>query len=341
MLLIDAIYINNSGGKILLDYLIEELEQSEIKVHYLLDERVRNNHPEIIKNEITYLEASLLSRHIFYKKNKSNFLKVLCFGNLPPSLKLNAKVYTYFHQKLFLEIPKDIPFKQKVVFKIKTMIFKIFNNNVDFWIVQTQAMKNNFLAKTSTLNKDKVLIIPFYSSLKKTGIKNREKAIFVYVSSGSPHKNHLNLLQAFRNFYDIKKKGELHLTIGDEFKELCTLISKMTNEGYPIVNHGFIPRASLGIIYGKAAFSIYPSVSESFGLGVIEAIENGCDIIGSDLPYIHAVCKPSLVFDPTKSESIAMAFQAAIEKHPKPTEQLVYNEIDTLINLLKDNENTK
>ena len=113
----------------------------------------------------------------------------------------------------------------------------------------------------------------------------------------------------------------------------------MINEGYPVINHGFVPRDLLGTIYGEAAFSIYPSLSESFGLGIIEAIENQCDIIGSDLPYTYAVCKPSLVFDPTKIGSIAMAFQSAMKKNIQPTEQLVFNEIDKLINLLQENEN--
>lgn len=341
MLLIDAIYINNSGGKILLDYLIEEFEKRQLSVHYLLDERVRNNHPEIIKNKVTYLKASLLKRHHFYLKNRKSFSKILCFGNLGPSLQLDAEVFTYFHQKLFLEVPNDIAFKQKVSFKIKTIIFKILNNNVDFWIVQTQAMKDSFLAKSSKINKEKILLIPFYPSLKNGSTENRKRESFIYVSSGSLHKNHLNLLQAFRNFYNNRKVGELHLTIGKEFKELKNLISKMIEEGYPIVNHGFLKRDSLGEIYGKAAFCIYPSLSESFGLGIIEAIENGCGIIGSDLPYTYAVCKPSLVFDPTKVESIVNAFQTAIEKHTQSTDQLVFNEINTLINLLQENENSK
>lgn len=341
MLLIDAIYINNSGGKILLDYLIEEFEKKQLAVHYLLDERIRNNHPEIKINKVTYLKGNILKRHQFYLKHKKSFTKVLCFGNLGPSLQLDAEVYTYFHQKLFLEVPKDIPFKQKFVFKIKTIVFKILNKNVDFWIVQTQAMKESFLAKSPKIAKEKILPIPFYPSLKKGSIENRKREAFVYVSSGSPHKNHLNLLQAFRDFYDIRKVGELHLTIGHEFKELNDLISKMIEEGYPIVNHGFLKRDSLGPIYCKAAFCIYPSLSESFGLGIIEAIENGCGIIGSDLPYTYAVCKPSLVFNPTNVESIVKAFQIAIEKHPQSTKQLVFNEIDTLINLLQENENSK
>ncbi len=36
-----------------------------------------------------------------------------------------------------------------------------------------------------------------------------------------------------------------------------------------------------------------------------------------------------------------MAFQSAVEKKTQPTEQLVFNEIDELINLLQENENSK
>ena len=41
MILIDALHINNSGGKILLDYLIKSIEKSNIEVFYLLDDIVK------------------------------------------------------------------------------------------------------------------------------------------------------------------------------------------------------------------------------------------------------------------------------------------------------------
>jgi len=335
MLLIDALYINNSGGKILLDYLIEELESRQLKVHYLLDERIKNSHPEIINNEITYLEASLLKRHQFYKNNSINFSKVLCFGNLPPSLKLKAEVYTYFHQKLFLEIPKEISFKQKVIFQIKATVFKILQQNTDFWVVQTQVMKDAFLRKAAKINKEKVLILPFYPSLKKGIIDSRKKEVFVYISAGSEHKNHLNLIEAFCRFYHLNKKVELHLTIGSDYKALNDLVKERKKVGYPIINHGFVPRDLLSEIYGKATFTIYPSLSESFGLGIIEAIENGCKVIGADLPYTYAVCNPSIVFNPLDSNDIIRALLDSQKEDIKNTQQLAFNQIDDLILLLK------
>lgn len=41
MLLIDAVYINNSGGLELLFTLISRLESLDIDVHYLLDSRCK------------------------------------------------------------------------------------------------------------------------------------------------------------------------------------------------------------------------------------------------------------------------------------------------------------
>lgn len=339
MILIDALYINDSGGKILLDYLIEILEKKEMKVHYLLDERIRRNHQIIVNNKITYLEAGLIKRHMFYKKYKTNFSKVLCFGNLPPSLRLDAEVYTYFHQKFFLEIPKEIPIKQKIIFQTKASIFKILQKNTDFWILQTQIMKDCFLEKTIGIKEEKILIIPFYPSIKKGANINKKKNTFAYVSSGNQHKNHINLIEAFCKFYDSEKKGELHLTIGIDFFALNKFVNERITDGYPIINHGFVSRDLLGDIYGEATFSIYPSLIESFGLGIIEAIENQCDIIGADLAYTFAVCRPSLVFDPTKIESIVIAFKSAVEKNTQSTEQLVFNEMDKLIDLLQENEN--
>jgi len=335
MILVDSLYINNSGGKILLDYLIREIEKKQMEVHYLIDKRVFANHPEIINNKTTYLEAGLLKRYEFYKRYGANFSKVLCFGNLPPSIRLDAVVYTYFHQKLFLEIPRETPIKDKIIYQLKALVFNLLLKNTDFCIVQTRIMKDSFLEKIPRIENGKVLIIPFYPSIKKTSIESRDKDSFVYVSTGTKHKNHFNLIEAFCSYYDEIKRGELHLTIGKDFKDLNIIIKARIKEGYPIINHGFVPRDQLGVIYGRAAFSIYPSLTESFGLGLVEAMENQCDIIGSDLPYTYAVCKPSLVFDPTKIKSIADAFKLAVTEEIKSTEQLVFNEIDKLVALLE------
>ena len=61
MILIDAVYINNSGGLVLLNYLIDTLESTNLKVYYLLDFRIKNKHSLIKKtNSTLYIQTILL-----------------------------------------------------------------------------------------------------------------------------------------------------------------------------------------------------------------------------------------------------------------------------------------
>ena len=53
-------------------------------------------------------------------------------------------------------------------------------------------------------------------------------------------------------------------------------------------------RLTLQKEYLSSEFLMFPSLTESFGLGLIEAIECGCKVIGADLPYTYEVCEPHL-----------------------------------------------
>jgi hypothetical protein len=78
--LIDALYVNNGGGKELLDYLVENTRNFS-DVHFLLDERVRGQYDFLPSHRVFFLEGSLIKRHEFYLRNGSKFKIVLCFGN--------------------------------------------------------------------------------------------------------------------------------------------------------------------------------------------------------------------------------------------------------------------
>ncbi len=338
MILVDAIYINNSGGKVLLDYLIEKIEENTIPAHFLLDERIQNNHPTINRNKVTYLPSSLTKRHTFYKQHQNSFVKVLCFGNLPPSIRLKATVFTYFHQELFLKIPNILSIKLRLIFRIKAQIFKQLKNNTDYWIVQTKGMQQRLyegLGKTDITN---ILIVPFYPPLKNT-IKNvNNSGSLLYVSSGSEHKNHYNLLHGFMEYYDNARIGELHLTVGSESRALYNYIEEKCKKGYPIINHGFVPRQQIAQLYSACKYVIYPSLSESFGLSIVEGIECGCDVIGADVPYMYEVCEPSITFDPLMPSDISRAIEESNGENVPKTTQKIFNQIEDLLSLLKENQ---
>lgn len=341
-ILIDAIYVNNGGGKVLLDYLIQSLECTNHSFHYLLDDRIENKHAKIKEsNSVTYLNAGLLKRFAFYRENRTKFSSILCFGNIPPPLKCKGKVFTYFHQPLYIDkIPNDFKKFEKLKFQVKISILNFCAKNSNFWLVQNDRIKKGLATKFG-INTETIEVLPFYPSVKYQGeAVSKILNTYIYVSNASPHKNHSNLIEAFCDFYDKNKIGTLTVTVDDKYEEIFQLIVNKQNENYPIINVGFISHQELSKIYTETEFLIFPSFAESFGLGLIEAIENDCTIIASDLPYTHAVCIPSLIFDPYDKDSITNAFERSLEKSYKKSESLVQNKINEIVNLLQ-NENSK
>ena len=144
MLLVDSVFVNNGGGLVLLKYLVNYLESSNINVFYLFDERVKGNFNNISDSRKIYLSSSLIERHLFYKKNKNKFTKVICFGNLPPTIRLKSKVLVYFHQKLFLKIPSDSSVLNKLILKLKQCILIYLKIMLIFGWCKVKLYKKNF-----------------------------------------------------------------------------------------------------------------------------------------------------------------------------------------------------
>ncbi len=336
MILLDALYINNGGGKILLDYLILKLNNSNIDVYFLLDDRIIGKHPEVKPDKVEYLKGSFVKRHSFYSKNKHRFSKVLCFGNLPPNIRLNAEVFTYFHQPMYLDIPKEFSFVDRLKFRFKIIILKHIAKNTDYWLVQSDFINKKIQSKLG-FQSNSIKVLPFYpefSSLELSII--REKNTYLYVSNATPHKNHQRLIDVFCQFYNKYQFGKLILTVNKDYPEVLELIESKIKKGYPIENIGFVDRLTLQKKYLSSEFLIFPSLTESFGLGLIEAIECGCKVIGADLPYMYEVCEPSLIFNPLDENSIFNALENALNSETiKPSLARIQNNINQIISLLK------
>lgn len=335
MILIDAIYINRSGGKVLLDHLIRSIENEGMEAFYLLDSRVEGLYPDLNKDRVCYMQASLINRYKYYKTNKDRFDKILCFGNIPPVIKCKAVVYTYFHQLLFLDLPDNIRGLAALKVKLKTAVLKFLRNNTDYFIVQSAHVKDRFVKKYK-FAQEQVLIYPFYPELPSASETiTPEKHSFIYVSGGGEHKNHKLLLQAFEQFFNEYGKGTLTVTLPKEETELIGLIEAMQAREIPIVNLGFIPREQLSEHYARNAYLVYPSLAESFGLGLIEAIKFGCKVLAADLPYTYQVCQPSYSFNPKQVSEIKDAFAQTLKEELPATLLRIENRIQELIAILK------
>lgn len=302
MLLVDSLYINYGGALQLLSYLLDKLKQKNVSFFLLADSRCEGKFDYL--HNIEYLDASYTKRKAFYVNHRTEFSSVLCMGNVPPPIKLDVVAFTYFHNVNMLTLKDCRDLKQLLLFWLKRTFIKHFKDNSTEWYVQTSNTANELVHHLG-VSPDIVKLFPFYSLPKyQETYKTRTDYIFVGEYSGS--KGHDELLQAWTLLHQEGVDLTLHLTVsqGEHFlHELDNAISK----GVRIINHGFIRSDELAKLYMCCKATVYPSHNESFGLGLVEAMELGCDVITANRPYAYAICQPSVVFNPESPESIAEA----------------------------------
>lgn len=335
MTLIDALYINMGGGKVLLDYLCRRLIERNVEFLLLKDERCGRLQCEDDIRHLVVMRAGLKERKAFYKQHRSDYTSVLCFGNVPPPVKMPCKVHTYFHNINLLNIPEEFPLKRKAKNWMKRQYIASKAGNTDSWIVQTQNTEDS-LRQTLPCRGKQVIQMPFYDIPKEMKTQARKldgREGYILVGDHTGTRGHDELLSAFRVLKEQGIMPTLHLTVSDD-STFPKDIEKAQNEGLHIVNHGIIPFRQLADIYGQCKATVYPSVNESLGLGIIEAIEAGCDVIASDLPFVHTICQPSEVFFPRTAEAIANAITRYEQGQSPKSRLLIHDCVDELINLI-------
>jgi glycosyltransferase involved in cell wall biosynthesis len=134
----------------------------------------------------------------------------------------------------------------------------------------------------------------------------------------------------------LAKRGvypELHLTLYGEWTGLYQQIEKARSVGARITNHGFTDSQ---LLYQACGYQIYPSVAESFGLGLVEAAEAGCAILASDRPFVRQVVNPLVTFDPNSATAIEEAVLRTYEKCASASEVVVSNQLPRLIEWIRN-----
>lgn len=308
-ILIDALYINSGGGLSILQRLIKGLGESGLSFVLIRDIRCSKLEFEEYAIKVIEMPPSLRQRHEFYKSHKDEFHSVLCFGNIPPSIKMPCKVHTYFHNLSILTPPNSYSKKRVLLFALKRLVIKYCSRNTDTWIVQTWNTEN-VLKDTIGAHKKAFYIFPIFN-LPKIHIQSPTslRTEYLFVGDYTYSKGHDVLLSAWEKLYAMGKSFVLNLTVNRTpatepfYKKMETAIKA----GVPIVNHGFVPFEKVCDLYARSKAIVYPSLLESLGLGIVEGISAGCDVIISDLPFAHSICKPSETFNPRDENSIVDA----------------------------------
>ena len=339
MILFDAIFINGGGGKVLLDLVIRRSIEKNAKFFFLLDFRLKNQYPNLSNDNVYYIKPSLIRRFLFYRKYKNEISSVCAFSNIPPPIKLKCPSITYFQNVLFFQpLKKPVKLKIKILQFLKQLIIRKLSKNTNCWIVQTESVRVQ-LIELWNINKENIFCMPIYDTTtysKKNQKKNimKNEASFLYVSTGEDHKNHFRLLEGFKIFNRLYPKTKLKVTIDKRNTILCQHIERMHAEGINVINEGIISREQVEFLYAESNCIVYPSLVESFGLGLIEAALFNLPIMAPNLAYVYDVIEPTVTFDPYSIDSIANAFVSILDKTEESAKIVCENRIDDFIDFI-------
>lgn len=131
-------------------------------------------------------------------------------------------------------------------------------------------------------------------------------SVVLYVGSDSPHKNVSLLAPAMREVRRARSQARL----------FATLPARHALESEDIVCLGYLDDESLAGWYSAAEVVVFPSLVESAGLPLIEAMAFGVPIVAADRPYAHDVCgDAALYFDPSDPGALADRIVTLLRDH--------------------------
>ncbi len=170
-------------------------------------------------------------------------------------LYVSGKIISFCHGLSYHFYPQHYP--KRDVIRLNKQLKEMIKRS-DKIIVTSQKIKNE-LVSINRLIDTKIIVIPFGVpfDMKRGGIKKKEK-YFIFVGMEHPIKNINFIKQAFNEFKKDKKNKDYKLYI-------------LTKN---------ISREKLKKLYQQATALLTASYYESFNFPVLEALSQGCPVVG-------------------------------------------------------------
>ena len=237
---------------------------------------------------------------------------VIILANYSPMKVRGKKIVFMRHPFLVASYPKiHDNSKGYVVEQLRKIMFILTLISTDVLVVQSSYMKAALLKKYGRwvvhmyiyiLPNPISNLINFNESDIDKSVKYQSDKIVLYVSRYYPHKNHyflMRLAETYQNEFR-EKKIKFYITIdpiqgGRGAQRLLDKI-RARKLGDIICNIGELPNETLSQYYRSARCLFFPSMSETFGNPLIEAMAYGLPVIVPDLGYAKAVCDDAGIY---------------------------------------------
>lgn len=153
------------------------------------------------------------------------------------------------------------------------------------------------------------------SRLARAQLDGLDGPYVLYPTGSHPRKNNERLVRAWsllpratRSAWQLVLAGELPSSTTHHLDVLASELGI----GGSVLTTGYVSDELLLTLYQGADLVCFPSLSEGFGLPVVEAIACGIPVIASDRPPLDELVPPGRRFDPERATEIATALTAAL-----------------------------
>ena len=323
---INALSAKTGGGLIYLNRLIFYLHQIDKKNDYYIFVTRLNKKKIIDFNDqrfhVIEVRASTLIQRLLYEqfiiplvmcKHKIGVLyspaefvtffapcKII-LGIQNPNVYYKTKIRHSFKEKLRLGILKILAKISSI--KAKRIIFVSQTAQKDVTkILKIKLNKTTYIYHGIEINK---FNRPSARLLKN--LTSGQKYI-LYVSDLARHKNCESLIKAYARLAENLIQEYRLVIVGKEsqpyYNELKGLVGALNIEER-VVFTGGVAHEELPAAYQKASLFVFPSMLETFGIPLIEAMAVGCPVTASRVSCIPEICQDAaLYFDPYNIEDI-------------------------------------
>ncbi len=319
------------GGWHHLKGIIDAVGKLDIGNEYLLclDRRFKFNSPYANVHVIPVTIHSLLNRlwwdqvsmPLFIRKQKVGLiLAMFVFGSYkPPVPQIIFQTNSLFFCKDYLDnLPKFSRWGLELRLRRKMAYWSMLGSNTI--VVPSNSMKQMILEYCPQVPAEQFQVIPhgfdkehFQASqplksdlqAKLEGTSNAKRIL--YVSHLEPHKDVQTAIQAMHLLKGAGENVQLFLTLDsrDDPTAFESLMKETEQLGLNdvIVNFGRVPENQIYQLYRQADIFLFPSLCESFGFPMKEALSVGLPIVASDTLINREICgNAALYFTPRDSK---------------------------------------
>ena len=169
----------------------------------------------------------------------------------------------------------------------KTVITEVCGTDPDKIVVIHNAVSDRFSKNYDSLQLEKFR--------RLYGLPGK---FFLFLGNTAPKKNTEGVVKAYVQYCSMTN-DPVALVITDFPRQtILTMLEKLRRADVIglVFTPGYIPSSQMPLMYNCSDLFLYPSLRESFGLPVLEAMSCGVPVITSDIPAIREVAGDAAVF---------------------------------------------